>query len=289
MDGYSRKKEPGEVTSGTSKLEIYRQQQRLKYFGFPGLNGNSLNVDGDFPYNDNTKWAIGIFSLAINGKGLLPESKRPKNGCPFDASLMSNGFDSKGVDFINASNAPKWIQITTGTIGGYNVVTSDGKYGTSWTKEILLSAGNNPGYYITDISCKQGGPNAPHRDHLAGMDVDVDPLLSDQWFFKRYPNGLVRANGPNPQGIQVKDGVLIMNTKGTIFRVRPFLETAPLGWVDITESSLINSQDYLTKAYPFLVLQDGYDRIALRENFTTLLNTISTSGTSVELIFWNDP
>ncbi|MEJ7593502.1 MAG: hypothetical protein WKF77_18330 [Planctomycetaceae bacterium] len=60
------------VTLEKKKLDIYRQEQRLAYLGFPGgyAPGNALNVDGVF--DDSTNWAMKVFSVATN-----PEARRP--------------------------------------------------------------------------------------------------------------------------------------------------------------------------------------------------------------------
>ncbi|MCA2620023.1 MULTISPECIES: hypothetical protein [unclassified Microcystis] len=83
------------VTVGTKKLDIYRQEQRLAYLGFPGSGGSPLVVDG--VTGGNTTWAIQLFNSVVgSSRKLLTDTTFSK--------------DAKGL--INAQNAPRALLVS---------------------------------------------------------------------------------------------------------------------------------------------------------------------------------
>jgi hypothetical protein len=79
------------VTFGSSPLDILRLQQRLRHLGYPGANGQPLQLTAQF--DANTKWAIGLFNAAVTGSSHSPNETNIRR------------------DFINSPDAPRWIEL----------------------------------------------------------------------------------------------------------------------------------------------------------------------------------
>lgn len=76
---------PGAVTFGTTKLDAYRLQQRLRFLGYPKADGAPLAPNGVF--DADTQWAVGLFNAATAGGALTPTTAVRR-------------------DFINSTDAP---------------------------------------------------------------------------------------------------------------------------------------------------------------------------------------
>jgi hypothetical protein len=135
------------VTFGTQKLDIYRQEQRLAYLGFPQKSGAALTVNGQND-GDELSWAINLFDAVIQDKSkVIPVQNLSKNA----------------KDFINASNAPQWNEIRVGTIQGVNIKdgnTQTERWATDWSFRTLRDARTAFGQNLTlnGASLKPGGP-----------------------------------------------------------------------------------------------------------------------------------
>lgn len=173
QDGHSTAGQ-NRVTFGSRRLDIYRQQQRLRYFGFPDRNGNNLTVDG--LRRPATNWAIGLFNHAVSDRNFNNNNNFP-----------SRHFDQLGRSFINAINAPQWVELPAGGQGWTN---DDGvenhDWGTSWATRVVAQAGaaNNAGHLMrtNDLSLRAGGDTLDHRAHEAGMDIDVRLVSTGLWY-----------------------------------------------------------------------------------------------------------
>ncbi len=295
------------VVPGTSQLAIHRIQQRLKYFGFPGKNANPLTVDGLVSTGDsNTRWAIGLFNAAATNSGHSSSS-------------------TINAPFINAFNAPRWKRIDSP--GGYTYKSGAERHGTSWLEEVfdVAATAHTPGasYDISDISRNRGGALSPHVSHQAGMDVDVDePFTQDKgpaFFFQVHTtcnggtnngkdctsaancpgdgtscgdgNDVVRATGTGVGGATVTNGDLIRQDTTNTFSAVAHGATVPTGWSRQGGLNLVGNEARLTAAYDsdLLVLNTGYDRDALTDQFTALFGATTASGAKTGKILWNDP
>jgi hypothetical protein len=154
------------VTFGTKKLDIYRQEQRLSYLGFPQQSGAAITVNGQNDGNE-VSWAINLFDAVIEDKSkVIPVTNLGKNA----------------KDFINASNAPHWNEIRVGTIQGVNIKdgnTQTERWATDWAFRTLQNARTAFGQNLTlnGASLKPGGPpGSLHASHGAGRDLDIDKL-----------------------------------------------------------------------------------------------------------------
>jgi uncharacterized repeat protein (TIGR01451 family) len=170
------------VTFGGKKLDVYRQQQRLSYLGFPGASGSPLSVDGIEVANTN--WARKMFSVATN-----PAAVRPK---------VVNSDTQYFKTNINNSNAPVWNQLDN--IQGVNIVSAR-NYGIHTTGEVFTDAS----IPLTDIIISTGaslsnGTAPPSTSHDAGRGVDVDnipgPYLFQSVGYNGVAGGFVKAPGP---------------------------------------------------------------------------------------------
>jgi hypothetical protein len=88
VGGYSTEGADAVPASARSVVDVMRQQQRLRYLGYPGQSG-PLRVDGVM--SGDTQRAIGLFCAAVTG------------GEP----VLRDEFTAEGAAFINAVNAPR--------------------------------------------------------------------------------------------------------------------------------------------------------------------------------------
>ncbi|MFP6621214.1 MAG: hypothetical protein VB877_17860, partial [Pirellulaceae bacterium] len=90
--GYSMDQANGVSASTDSVVDIMRQQQRLKYLGFPGQTSD-LVVNGVM--DNDTQHAIGLFSAVATDT----------------SHQLLEQFNTDGSRFINESNAPRWVDL----------------------------------------------------------------------------------------------------------------------------------------------------------------------------------
>ncbi|MBE9257518.1 putative Ig domain-containing protein [Dolichospermum sp. LEGE 00246] len=162
------------VTFGSSQLDKYRQEQRLAYLGFPAQSGLRLDVNGKDD-GDELGWAIDLFDGIANNKRMI----EPANG-KFTGLPLNNKFDtSKGKNFLNATNAPRWNELKPSTIPNISIdKDQDERWATNWTLQILQSAANsyNEKLTTTALTRKAGGIRLPHSGHQTGLDIDIDVI-----------------------------------------------------------------------------------------------------------------
>ncbi|MFK0731273.1 MAG: pre-peptidase C-terminal domain-containing protein [Gloeotrichia echinulata GP01] len=185
-DGFSTAGD-NKVTTGTDKIDIYRQQQRLAYLGFPGSNGNPLVVDGQS--GGNTTWAKTVFDIAVNpntsGRGRVTDQNHGDKN--FKAS-------------INSSQAPKWNSLKS--IQGLNFSGTERRYGMDLSGRFIENAFTTFGSQLTSTGVtKINGNGDPSKTHDAGRSIDIDEIPGSYFFKVR--NGFVASPGGK---IVVKDG-----------------------------------------------------------------------------------
>jgi len=273
----------GAVTFGGTRLDTYRQQQRLRFFGYPARDGTPLQVDG--LTGARTSQAIGLFNASVNNTNVAD----------------SPVFDPPAQTFMNATNAPRWRAINARYTAGATL-----RHGTSWTQQVLNAASQlhsfPPTYRVSDVSPSGGGDVAnPHSTHEAGLDVDIDePTTTDSgsaWFFQQHTGGVVKATGtgiPLPftdRGGEVECGELVRNTTTGELRVVPHGETPPASWAVVLVSQLVDNEPLLTAAFQtgFLLDRAAYDRDEVRAQFQALFAVTTNSGATVGRILFNDP
>ncbi|MEX2185844.1 MAG: hypothetical protein WD875_03580, partial [Pirellulales bacterium] len=145
-----------EVTFGSSRLDVYRAEQRLRYLGYQNQIGNGaslLTVDGVL--DAATMHAIGVFNAAIADSSVNESSTTP-NAC------------------INHELAPRWVQVTY-TAGITNAGSTE-DYMTHAAIAVLNAADANTALTLPFIGAttKGGGLTSGHSSHQAGMDIDID-------------------------------------------------------------------------------------------------------------------
>jgi uncharacterized repeat protein (TIGR01451 family) len=243
------------VTFKTGKLDIYSQQQRLAYLGFPGSGGSPLVVDGQT--GGKTTWAIKMFNVATDPK----LSGRGSVGQQGDKSFKA---------YINSSNAPKWqfldidpIKIFSGT---------PRKYGMNSTGDITESALAALTFNLVSTGSAKdigtGDGNPPSTSHDGGRGIDIDDVPGN--FFKS--KGLYVAS----------PGGKIIVTNGTSYQVaNP--SNIPQGFQGLKTTDLTSTTtDVMVKAVENL-LDYSLDKTKAEQILNAFIN--AGSGT----ILYNDP
>ncbi|TRV44124.1 MAG: hypothetical protein EWV52_12510 [Microcystis panniformis Mp_MB_F_20051200_S6D] len=162
-DGFSTSGD-NKVTFGTDKLDIYRQQQRLAYLGFPGENGSPLAINGE-KEDSNTKWAIKLFNSVVSSSSkFLDEKSFSKDNAK---------------QLINATNAPRWTELKSTSIPRVGIVQGNPieLWASNWTYDVLNSvvpSNPNINFNVNGTSLKKGGDTSGHSGHEAGMNLDID-------------------------------------------------------------------------------------------------------------------
>ena len=177
----------------TDVLDIMRIQQRLRYLGFRDEQGNALQVNGVLdsdlsdtkipekekgkPYlnangepivansNDETKWALGIFSKSVIDNPSLGQDKTLVR-----EKIHTDQLGQWQLYYLNSSNAPRWV-----FLGNTVKELKEPLWGTSWLKEVLDKAQQafpRPRFYgLGSASPPQGGPS--HLTHYDGLAADL--------------------------------------------------------------------------------------------------------------------
>lgn len=164
------------VVEATSRLEIAKMQQRLRYRNYPDYEGELLVVDGIV--GDRTRHAVGLFAASVESS-VFEERE---------------GFTSKSVAYANALNAPVWSRITVSAEDHFSLLTGPyvddpRHHGTNWLIETIRNGAKaaKTGTYPIGMNIGVGGLSQingpgfgeilhPHAGHDAGMAVDF--LLS---------------------------------------------------------------------------------------------------------------
>ena len=252
------------VTFGDKKLDIYRQEQRLTYLGFPGgASGNPLRADGIS--SAETTWAKNVFNIAIDpstsGRG----------------SLLNPGSIKKQLfkEHINDPQLPFWRNLDGTLLPPMQFVITSRKYGTDASGRFiekalssLLSLGLLPD--STGIAFK-GGTGEPSKAHDGGRSVDIEDTPGD---FYNTINGYVAANAAQGGGFIVKKADGLYRGGGN-----PDTKNGEIG---IKDSAFKAGGAKLAKelqSYLDYKLDEGHVRL--------ILDAFINAGSP--LVFYNDP
>lgn len=157
--------------AGKTKLDIYRQEQRLAYLGFPREAGTSLSVDGVIAGGE-TDWAQNLFSIAIDPaltRGQLPN---PANGTKYFK------------EFINDSNSPYWRDLRgiPGLAFPASINEYQRFYGSDNAGRMISQA--NQVSLISSGAARKTGKGTPSKSHDGGRGFDLIPWFgSGQYYF----------------------------------------------------------------------------------------------------------
>ncbi|WP_182830391.1 pre-peptidase C-terminal domain-containing protein [Tautonia rosea] len=182
--------------AGTTRLDIFRQQQRLAYLGYPGGSaGNPLIVDGNS--GGNTEWAKKLYSIVldpkITGRGNV---QNPASGTQYFKS------------HINSANAPFWRDLR-GIPGltfppGQN--QSQRFYGSDIAANMIVAAQGNPARpLISNGVAQKSGVGSPSKSHDGGRGVDLLPWYGQGRYFFEDQQGLVLASSSGGGGFIYKN------------------------------------------------------------------------------------
>ena len=266
-DGFSTSGD-GVVTFGTTKLDIYRQQQRLAFLGFPNASGAPLTVDGQI--GPGTRWARSLFSIAldpaVSGRGSLPT---PTRGITYFK------------DHINSADAPYWNSMTT--VAGVTFAATQRTYGTSATGDFLTQALSDPNITLrisTGVSLRTGS-GAPSRTHEGGRSVDIDDVPG-RFYNVRIVNGAAYLASPG-------GGIIVDNGDGT-FRAGDPANPADRA-AGVREARLNPTpQNAATRAQVVTLLTSTRDLMDYRLDEATVRNVIQGfENAGSPIIFYNDP
>jgi len=266
-DGFSTAGE-NIVTFGAAKLDVYRQQQRLAFLGFPNAAGSPLTVDGSL--GAGTKWARSLFSIAldpaVSGRGLLPN---PTNGITYFKN------------HINSANAPYWNSLTT--VAGVTFSGTPRTYGTNATGAFLTQALSDPNVTLTTSTgvSRQNGAGSPSKTHEGGRSVDIDDVPG-RFYNVRVAGGVAYLASPG-------GGIIVDNGDGT-YRVGNPANPADRA-AGVREARLNpGQQNAATKAQVVALLTAIRDLMDYRLTEQTVQDVIQAfENAGSPIIFYNDP
>ena len=302
-DGFSTSGD-NKVTTGTNKIDIYRQQQRLAYLGFPGSSGSPLVVDGQS--GGNTEWAIKLFNSVVSSSSkFLDEKSFSKDNAK---------------QLINATNAPRWTELKSTSIPRVGIVQGSPieLWASNWTYDVLNSvvpSNPNINFNVNGTSLKKGGDTPGHSGHEAGMDLDIDTAgkgdgntyAPNNMFFKENKFGT-----KNTWYVEAPDGkVIIKSTNGKYESADPNVPanlTKAITGLDIYNKQVIkelfsdtnnngkaDQDEWLIIDNPNAVFNNangtptkGYVLADTRNLITSFLNA-NVGGITVEKVYFNDP
>lgn len=205
--------------AGTTKLDIYRQEQRLAYLGFPGSGGTPLSVDGTAGADEGA-WAMKLFSIALD-----PATSPTSRGSVQSPAQQKKFFK----DHINDANAIQWNHLSS--ISNINL-TAGRQYGLDASGRLIASAlstlGRGPIDHTRGVAAKNG-TGSPSVSHEGGRAFDFDDIPGDYYFNEvTGPGGVrfVKANSASGGGFIYRDatgyhgGGLVTNSNQVAGAVR---------------------------------------------------------------------
>jgi hypothetical protein len=156
---------PTGAVDPTDRLDVYQVQQRLRYFGYQnqtGATAQPVEVDGSF--GAHTMHAMGVFDAAAENLRRVNEQ-------------------TTTIDpFINATNAPRWVEFTFPVGGITDHEQNPEHWMTSWERDSLNATNDayDPNILFNGTSPRGGGNAPPHRSHQYGMDLDIGLTAQEQ-------------------------------------------------------------------------------------------------------------
>lgn len=290
-DGFSTFSGVNAVKTGNGQLDIYTQEQRLAYLGFPQKNGNALIVDGKDNGNE-FGWAADLFDGVVNGVNKIQGGSLP----------LDNKLSFLGQSVINASNAPRWNEIRIGTIPFLDIFRGNlqtERFGSDWAFKALENAASLY-YYVANssysnpfttrlqtnaITIKSGGDNS-HTGHETGLEIDIETPGMDTYvvggnFFKE-----IEINNISYVAGQEQNSVVVRMPDGTYDDVPQ--NAIPSNARMLKGSEAFNRENILRDISELIVDNPSvnYDLSLMRSTINTFLNY---QPIGVKKIYFNDP
>ncbi|WP_406700164.1 SdrD B-like domain-containing protein [Singulisphaera sp. Ch08] len=160
---------PSALHPEASTLEILRQQQRLRWLGFPDVNGDQLVVDGIV--GPLTQHATGLFNAAVAATDYSP----------------SGSLSAGARAWANVPQAPTW-GLLNGPLQAGDFTTAAGAplFATSWVRDTIRNgaraarvAGVTDPIILNRLSVNAGSSTpSPHGGHQAGMAFDLQVFVN---------------------------------------------------------------------------------------------------------------
>ncbi|MDB9457784.1 pre-peptidase C-terminal domain-containing protein, partial [Dolichospermum circinale CS-545/17] len=269
-DGFSTTGD-NKVETGTKKLAIYRQEQRLAYLGFPPQSGNNLVVDG----NDNDlSWAIQLFNIATSQRPLGSYASGGRGRVTNHPSTLKESE-------INSSNVPKWTNLNG--IQNFTFVDTQRRFGINSSASAIQGATNALGININSTGVTgSNGSGDPSTSHDGGRGVDIDTRPQEGYhpganFFRETRiNNVWYVAASNNQ-------IIIRNPNGTYQAAA----STPQNLVNaVRGSQAFNNQQILNGISGFL--QDNTNIGYNLNDIQTLIQSFQNTGL-VGRVLYNDP
>ncbi|MBK7003103.1 MAG: tandem-95 repeat protein [Rhodoferax sp.] len=191
--GYSKMKLKGDVkvdNANSDRLDIYKVEQRLKYLGFPAMGYGSPTLDSqdvvdfsvDGTWGNKELHAAYLFKQVVtysaSNSKLVARSKKwdrdkakeffeelDKNA---EKVVIQHDSESTILKYLNAFNAPHWVNIANTKIPGWTKQNTPEKYGTSWMLDAMAAAN-----YAPDALRKNVGGSNNKMEFNAATDANA--------------------------------------------------------------------------------------------------------------------
>ncbi len=280
---------PNSVSYGNNLEDILRLEQRLRFFGYPEADGNSLDVDGFM--DTDTQWAISLFESAHAHTPHDPQVEKVRR------------------DFVNSADAVHWTELTASP--GFQILPSVSRgpqperWATDRAAELMRSAGlslsqsSSSTLALRSASPAQGGDSGFHTNELngahdAGLDLDFEtPSTNDSatpFFATREINGQRYIDPGNGDLVFYQPGVGYFAAQENTYSLNDAVRVEiSAGSTD--PRSAWNNRPVLLGIRPFLRdnLGGGYRVDDVRAQIMALLSAAPSGGAHVEVIHYNDP
>ncbi len=262
------------VTGIGSKTEILRLQQRLKFLGYLGADGQPLALTSVL--DPNTNAALQTFKAAVDLSGEhTPTDESPQANNPLD--------DSRTLRWLNAANAPRWEKLSN--VGLLR------PFATSWLANALDHAGTwRDAVLAASATAPESRPLHPNTSwgkHLGGMDLDlrlgtVDAAHPENNRWVAFVTALANAND-DPQRavltrVRVNNAPLANHLRSVLQRGDDFVVLEPS--LDGSAGSGVLHLDFAPPALDALVTDEV---AALKTGVESLANHFTPGANIAEL------
>ena len=190
-------------------LDVYRVQQRLKYFGYPGYTSREKGIGQKAELLVTGQWdhprlsgdeivnemAVKLFQAATHDDDPFDPRKDQNGNIIWVDGIVSQDktdISTQAIDWLTSPNAPRWQELHDADsrrgfgLGNFDIMRGMNqleRYGTDWAVRLVDHAASAigipmlplPGIQISGISDEYGDtPPDIHKTHNAGLDIDVD-------------------------------------------------------------------------------------------------------------------
>lgn len=263
------------VTFAQKKLDIYRQEQRLAYLGFPQQSGNALNVNGKNDGNE-VSWATQLFNIAVDTRVLSNRGR-----------ITSQSKTLKA--YINASNAPQWTNLNG--ISNFTFVDTQRRFGTNWSATAITGGISTLGIQLqsTGVSGKNGSGD-PSKTHDGGRGVDIDTPGREIFSAQNIPHGSLffsEVRNNNQWYVATENNQIIINDNGVYRAGNPNIAADRAR--GLTTSDLVSNGSTILPQIAGLLV-DNPNALGGAYNLQNAIDIINAfRGQGIQEVLFNDP